>query len=318
MDEERRLDMKKQIHKTGRMVLLYNLVLIVTTLIVTFLFEIMAKMEINKGTETGRAIAASIMSISELSGYLFGLAFGLIIIIAFRRKLLFSYDLRVRNKKMTLGVFLIGITVCMGMQVVYSYISQGAEILFNLFGYSIQGEIDAAEGRSEYVSMLLYVVLLGPIMEELVFRGAVLRGLEKYGKIYAIIISSLLFGIYHGNIMQCLFASALGLLFAYIALEYSIKWSILLHIFNNSMTEVINYCEKVFGEHLVDVSTDYIFGIALAAALIILFLKRKKLKLFWKENPTEKGAVRYTVTSLSLIVFFLIELSFAILGVGRL
>ena len=45
-------------------------------------------------------------------------------------------------------------------------------------------------------TMLLYAGFFGPITEEFFFRGAGLRGLERYGKIFAIVMTAILFGLF--------------------------------------------------------------------------------------------------------------------------
>lgn len=56
-----------------------------------------------------------------------------------------------------------------------------------------------------------------PILEELVFRGIVCGQLSMwYGNRYGIIISAVLFGIMHFNVIQFLYAFLMGLLLAYV------------------------------------------------------------------------------------------------------
>ena len=85
------------------------------------------------------------------------------------------------------------------------------------------------------VSLALYTAVAAPITEELLFRGAVLRSLQPYGKRFAIFCSALLFGLVHQNLTQTPFAFGFGLLAGYVAMEYSILWSMSLHILNNAV-----------------------------------------------------------------------------------
>ena len=72
------------------------------------------------------------------------------------------------------------------------------------------------------VSLALYTAVAAPVTEELLFRGAVLRSLQPYGKRFAIFCSALLFGLVHQNLTQTPFAFGFGLLAGYVAVEYSI------------------------------------------------------------------------------------------------
>ena len=65
--------------------------------------------------------------------------------------------------------------------------------------------------------MLFRVCVLFPVCEELIFRGAILNGLKRVVPfLVANIIQALLFGIYHGNIVQGIYAFILGLFIGYI------------------------------------------------------------------------------------------------------
>lgn len=66
--------------------------------------------------------------------------------------------------------------------------------------------------------VLLLALVIAPIFEEIIFRKYVLGILAKdFSKRSAILLSSLLFGAFHLNIRQFLFASLLGFLLAEIA-----------------------------------------------------------------------------------------------------
>lgn len=83
---------------------------------------------------------------------------------------------------------------------------------------------------------VLYVVLIGPVYEEIVFRGFILGGLLRrgYGFFTAAVVSSALFGLLHLNVAQGINAFFVGLLAA--TLYYwtgNLKYAITLHMVNN-------------------------------------------------------------------------------------
>ena len=58
--------------------------------------------------------------------------------------------------------------------------------------------------------------LISPITEEIVFRGLVFNRMRRYyPTIAAIVLSGVLFGVYHGNLVQGLYGSCMGILLAY-------------------------------------------------------------------------------------------------------
>ncbi len=72
----------------------------------------------------------------------------------------------------------------------------------------------AFEGQNPFL-LLAATVLAGPLAEEMIFRGMTYRRARYYlGTGWAMGISSLLFGLYHGNVIQFLYATGLGLLLA--------------------------------------------------------------------------------------------------------
>ena len=86
----------------------------------------------------------------------------------------------------------------------------------------------------DYVSILtlmLYVAVLTPIVEELVFRGFVLDlASEAYGKWTSIIISSVLFALIHLNAISVVNAFFGGLIYGYVRIKTDSLWpSIFLH-----------------------------------------------------------------------------------------
>jgi membrane protease YdiL (CAAX protease family) len=114
----------------------------------------------------------------------------------------------------------------------------GVNWLVNMLtGRSLSGASSSFIGSiNTSVVGVIYIVLIGPVVEEIVFRGAILRHLMPYGVNFAIVTQALLFSLYHMNFYQSLYAFFLGLVLGYIASHYSLKWSIAFHIFNNGIS----------------------------------------------------------------------------------
>lgn len=71
-----------------------------------------------------------------------------------------------------------------------------------------------------WAGIFLYGVI-SPIAEEVLFRGIVYNRLDRlFGRTIAIIGSALLFGVYHGNIVQALYGFILGVLIAVLYERY--------------------------------------------------------------------------------------------------
>ena len=88
--------------------------------------------------------------------------------------------------------------------------------------------------------MALYLTLLGPLAEELFFRGTILRRITRYGEVPALLVSGLLFALYHCNVYQLFYAFGLGVLLGGICLKTGSVWpGFLLHAVINFVGGVI-------------------------------------------------------------------------------
>lgn len=86
-------------------------------------------------------------------------------------------------------------------------------------------------GKSIWM-LILWMGIISPISEEVTFRWVIYLRLRDYmKKSLAAVISGVIFGVYHGNFVQAVYATILGVIFAYV-LEATgnLLSSVLLHI----------------------------------------------------------------------------------------
>ena len=131
------------------------------------------------------------------------------------------------------------------------------------------------------VVTLIYGIILGPILEELCFRGVMYSLLEKSGvKVFwVILIQSLFFGAMHIVLVQVLYAAILGLFLGYLRYRYrSITITVLMHILFNLMgTFIGGAIEKLgFGDGVMLI----LGGIALIAVAFTIVLIRSDKKAY--------------------------------------
>ncbi len=167
--------------------------------------------------------------------------------------------------------------------------------------------------------MLLYVGIIGPIVEELVYRGFVMRALEKHGKVLAIVASSLFFGLMHANIPQSIFAVFSGLILGYAAMRYSIVWSIALHILNNLVFgDLLSWAISWQSETLQIIVCYAVMGVFFIAGLIVLIVKRKDIRAYFSDNRIERPKLRWVLTSVGTVLFMIANLQLAILRLHKI
>lgn len=132
------------------------------------------------------------------------------------------------------------------------------------------------------------VSIFAPFFEEWLCRGMVLRGLLNYKRTgedgkhgikpaYAIVLSSLFFGLIHLNPWQALPAFALGCLFGYVYYRTgSLKLTMLMHFTNNTFALIFSNIDSLKeADNIVDLMpVSAYLGIAAACIVILYFIVR--------------------------------------------
>lgn len=106
--------------------------------------------------------------------------------------------------------------------------------------YEKVAEILSLDGGYPLITFLM-VVIVGPIAEELLFRGVIYGRLRSsFTVLQAAVISAAIFGIYHKNIVQGVYAALFGILLAYIFEKTQTIWGCaLMHIMFNLSSYLI-------------------------------------------------------------------------------
>lgn len=180
----------------------------------------------------------------------------------------------------------------------------------NIIGVVFTSGIEFLKGRpvtdsiSDLISsinmvvVLIFVVIAAPVFEELLFRKFLCDRTVKYGQGTAIILSGLMFGLFHGNFQQFFYAFFIGCFFAFIYVKTGdIKYTIMLHIIVNFIGGVMSGLllryvdfENLTASSLIIMAIYIliIYGIAIAGAVLFL-LNRSKLKSVPGEITIEKS-----------------------------
>lgn len=146
--------------------------------------------------------------------------------------------------------------------------------------------IQAFEMMLDYkIAGFITVCILAPILEEILFRGIILRGLFQQGvsPIIAIALSSFLFGIAHMNPWQFLGAGLLGAVFGFVYYRTKALWiCIFLHALNNTVSFIFMLRYKSMDENVTN-PNDYTsvmisFAIALFLGWSIYKITKNKVK----------------------------------------
>ena len=185
--------------------------------------------------------------------------------------------LRLKKDLDALQILLI-VSMCIGAFIPAQYVN-GVVVsaLQNFLGEPM--ELSGVTSAKNIVQLLSEIVIIGflpAICEEIFYRGYVLRGLERKGnKKYALLISSLLFAVMHGNFQQMTYAFALGILLGFVVLKTnSLLASIVMHATLNIMSVILSFgpINDFYVEYSVEIVTiALILSPAVLAGSIVLF-----------------------------------------------
>lgn len=310
--------MKKDFNKLGVTLLMKELIIYGTVFVMVIGITIIQRI---KNSNISSEQLDQIFENPNFDGIMSIIAVGIafIPILIYRKKQFFQYDLKVENKKFTIKTIIISFIILFSINCTLGLFTDGLELGLNAIGLSAISALNDLEAFNQStISMIMYSCIMGPVFEEFIYRGAVLRSLEKYGRWFAILVSSILFGLMHGNFYQIFMATGVGIILGYLATEYSIKLTIILHICNNTFVEVLSQITSHFSENtgnIIDISMSVVFAII----LVITFIREKNyIKEWLQNNKMEKGIMLRFVTSIAIIIVIVIDLIAVMTGIERI
>lgn len=144
----------------------------------------------------------------------------------------------------------------------------------------------------------LSIGVIGPIVEEFIFREAILGHMLKHGvnKWVAISASALVFGLIHANPAQIPFATIIGFIFGIIYYKTgNIVIPSILHIVNNStaMVMVIVMGEEAQNASMTEWIGGPVYAMGICAPIIVIGIAW--LRVFWKKYQIKKPIENETV-----------------------
>ena len=149
-------------------------------------------------------------------------------------------------------------------------------LMYNVFAYYLNFALKTSlfDNNSNVAITLLSTGILGPIIEELIFRGIIYNELKsKYSNMKSILITTIFFAIIHINIIQILYALIIGFILIFVYEKYNnIKAPIILHMASNITTTL--FLPLLIKNNLIINYGIFIFS------LILLIILKKYTKLF--------------------------------------
>lgn len=174
------------------------------------------------------------------------------------------------------------------------------EYFLNFINYN-QSNLD--DGL-DFIS-IIYVALIAPLCEEVIMRGYVLSTLRKYGVYLSVIVSSVIFGMFHGTVSQIIPCIFIGIILSTLTLKYkSILPSIITHIITNSIT-ILLFFINIKNAFLINIIKIFIIVLSMVILIYYLIINFKKVKEFMQSI---KKFLVMQFQSIAFILFILLEI----------
>ncbi len=162
------------------------------------------------------------------------------------------------------------------------------------------------ENMSDW-SIFITMVIMAPVFEEILYRKVLMGRIRQYGDKAAILVSSFVFGLSHGNFYQFFYAFGIGLVFGYIYIRTGkIRYTILFHMVINFMGSFVAL-RAVNSLWFSALYSWFILGGAVAGTVLFI-TNRKKLRL----EPGIRevwgwDGFRVMFLNLGMVMFFLVS-----------
>jgi len=128
-------------------------------------------------------------------------------------------------------------------------ISYGMNYLFTVTGFIENSESYQNVVKSQYdvavgIGLGLYCIV-SPLVEEVIFRGFLYGRMRvSIHKIGAVLVSALLFGVYHGNLVQGIYGFCMGIIYTLVYEKYQ---NFYLAVFMHAITNLVAYFIQLNG-----------------------------------------------------------------------
>lgn len=142
------------------------------------------------------------------------------------------------------ALFAVGLCISQFSLYIYMFADY---ILYSAFGldsgiYAYGGDSYFPVSAAGVILYFIAIVITPAVFEEFIFRYIMLNSLKKYGNVFAITATSILFGFAHGRVSAFFYATAVGFFSAYIAVKTKSIWfPVILHAAVNCISFFSHY-----------------------------------------------------------------------------
>lgn len=181
-------------------------------------------------------------------------------------------------KKVKKGSFVpyyfIGIGFCAFVNIAVEYAGR----VFESFGVNYP-DLSETEprGLAGFILFTVSSAVVPALCEEFAVRGVIFGLLKKYGDTFALVTSSVLFGLMHGNFNQIPFALLVGLILGFVRIKTESLWvCIAIHFTNNFISVLMDYGKLYFSANILGIVYTLFCLVTMLAGIGFLLLRQKK------------------------------------------
>lgn len=212
----------------------------------------------------------------------------------------------VAPKKMTIQSFAMICASLYGVRFISKLILGGIEKLLFEMGIPATLVANTSEELTSSIIFVLYLGVMAPVVEEFIFRGFIGYRLERYGKVFTILFTALIFSLFHANITQEVFTFMAGIVFAYVAIEYGFQWAVVVHMMNNFIFAVVVDIYVAQMMNLGDFSIVQLLDlVGFIILVLVVILKWKDIKEYIDVNRGFHGIAQITFSRVTIILFII-------------
>ena len=212
----------------------------------------------------------------------------------------------VAPRKMTIQSFAMICASLYGVRFISKLFLGGIEKLLFEMGIPVTLVANTSEELTSSIIFVLYLGVMAPVVEEFIFRGFIGYRLERYGKVFTILFTALIFSLFHANITQEVFTFMAGIVFAYVAIEYGFQWAVVVHMMNNFIFAVVLDIYLAQMMNLGDFSIVQLLDlVGFIILVLVVILKWKDIKEYIDVNRGFYGISQITFTRVTIILYII-------------
>lgn len=236
-----------------------------------------------------------------------------------------SYSAPKANLK-TVSIIFLSVLGCLASMYVTGYI----QMFFEGFGFSFSsGDEPQVNSVVDIIALFIGTAIIPPLVEEFAMRNVVMQPLRKYGNLFAIICSALVFGIFHGTPSQIPFAILCGLFLGYAVIATDSIWTgVIIHAIVNGLSCCYYAILYFTDEETADTAHGFVClalaGLGFVALLIYISRYKTEFNRVISKNGLEEYTLKQKISKfifapamiIAIIVFLIQAISMISYGTG--